>query len=262
MATPRGFGIAVSLEPETIRKSAEAVESRGYASFWSNNTPGSDGLQALRTASRATSSIKLGVGVIPVHRHPAEEIIQRTGKGTGDEIPMNRLLLGIGAAGEGALQLIRDNIAALRAELDCEIYMAALGPRMCRLAGELADGVLFNWLTPEYARTSADHVQEGARAAGRSTPQLMTYVRVALREEGRQRLQKEAARYESIPAYAKHFERMGASGLDASVTGDDRDAIQQGLREWDGVLDEIVVRSITPNDTLDETLELVDAAAP
>lgn len=262
MATPRGFGIAVSLEPETVRKAAQSVEARGYSSFWTNNTPGSDGLQVLRLAGQVTSHVELGVGVIPVHRHPVDEIVERTGKGTGDELPMTRLLLGIGAAGEGALQTARESIEALRAELDCDIYLAALGPRMCRLAGELADGVLFNWLTPDYARKSAELVQEGARSAGRSTPRLMTYVRAALREDGRARLEKEAARYESIPAYAKHFERMGVGGVGASIVANDRADMQEQLAAWDGVLDEIVVRSITPNDTLDETLELIDAAAP
>jgi alkanesulfonate monooxygenase SsuD/methylene tetrahydromethanopterin reductase-like flavin-dependent oxidoreductase (luciferase family) len=262
MATPRGFGIAVYVEPDVITKSAAEAESRGYSSFWTNNTPGSDGLQVLRLAGSVTSKMNLGVGVIPVHRHPADEIVQRTGKGTDQELPMDRLLLGIGASGKGALQQVRENIAALRAELDCKIYLAALGPKMCKLAGELADGVLFNWLTSEYASNSADLVREGAREAGRPTPRLMTYVRVCLGNEGLARLQKEASRYESIPAYAAHFERMGVGGVDASIAASDKAEVQERLKAWDGVLDEIVVRSITPNDTLEETLALIDAAAP
>jgi alkanesulfonate monooxygenase SsuD/methylene tetrahydromethanopterin reductase-like flavin-dependent oxidoreductase (luciferase family) len=262
MATPRGFGIAVYVDDDVITKSATEAESRGYSSFWTNNTPGSDGLHVLRLAGSVTSKINLGVGVIPVHRHPAKEIIQRTGKGTDQELPMDRLLLGIGTSGKGALQQIRDNIATLRAELDCEIYLAALGPKMCRLAGEIADGVLFNWLTPEYAGRSAELVREGARDAGRPAPRLMTYVRVCLGSEGRARLEKEAARYESIPAYAAHFERMGVGGVDASIAASDKAEVRERLKAWDGVLDEIVVRSITANDTVEETLALVDAAAP
>jgi alkanesulfonate monooxygenase SsuD/methylene tetrahydromethanopterin reductase-like flavin-dependent oxidoreductase (luciferase family) len=161
-----------------------------------------------------------------------------------------------------ALQLARESIEALRNELGCKVYVAALGPKMCRLAGEVADGVLFNWLTPDFARKSADIVREGAESAGRPVPRLMTYVRVSLREDGLERLKTEAARYEGIPQYAAHFERMGVGGVDASIAGANSSEIQQRLKEWDGILDEIVVRSITPNDTKDEILELVEAAAP
>jgi alkanesulfonate monooxygenase SsuD/methylene tetrahydromethanopterin reductase-like flavin-dependent oxidoreductase (luciferase family) len=262
MATPRGYGIAVYVDEDTFSSTAARAETLGYTSFWTNNTPGSDGLQALRVAGNATSSINLGVGVIPVHRHPSEEIIQRTGKGTSEELPMDRLLLGVGAAGKGALTLAREQIEILRQELGCKIYLAALGPKMCQLAGEVADGVLFNWLTPEYASKSADLVREGAAKAGRPTPRLMTYVRVALREDGLERLKKEAARYDSNPVYAAHFQRMGVDGVGASIPAADSAEIQQRLQEWDGVLDEIVVRAITPNDTREEILELLEASAP
>jgi alkanesulfonate monooxygenase SsuD/methylene tetrahydromethanopterin reductase-like flavin-dependent oxidoreductase (luciferase family) len=262
MATPRGFGIAVDVAEDVVTASAKRADELGYASYWTNNRPGSDGLQILRVAGQASSSIKLGVGVIPVPKHEISEIIERTGKGSDREIPMDRLLLGIGASGKGALQTARDSIAQLREPLDCKIYLAALGPKMCRLAGEVADGVLFNWLTPDYARQSAELVREGAQAAGRETPRLMTYVRVSLREDGLERLKQEAARYESIPQYAAHFERMGVGGVDASIAANDATEIQERLKEWDGVLDEIVVRSITPNDSMDEIMELVETARP
>jgi alkanesulfonate monooxygenase SsuD/methylene tetrahydromethanopterin reductase-like flavin-dependent oxidoreductase (luciferase family) len=262
MPTPRGFGIAVYIDQDVVTETAKEAEARGFSSFWTNNAPGSDGLAVLRAAGNVTSNLKLGVGVIPVHRHPVEEIVERSGKGTTEELPMNRLLLGIGASGKGALDLIRESVPRLRDELNCDVYIAALGPKMCRLAGEVADGVLFNWLTPEYARKSADLVREGAATAGRPAPRLMTYVRVSLGDAGLERMKKEAARYESIPAYAKHFERMGVGGVDASIAANDKAEVRERLKAWDGVLDEIVIRSITANDTLEETLALVDAAAP
>jgi alkanesulfonate monooxygenase SsuD/methylene tetrahydromethanopterin reductase-like flavin-dependent oxidoreductase (luciferase family) len=262
MPNPRGFGIAVEVEEDVVATTARRADELGYTSYWTNNRPGSDGLQVLRVAGNSSASLNLGVGVIPVPRHASDEIIQRTGKGTEQEIPMNRLLLGIGASGKGALQTARDNITALREALDCKIYLAALGPKMCRLAGEMADGVLFNWLTPDDAKYSADLVREGAEAAGRPAPRLMTYVRVSLREDGLGRLKKEAERYEGIPQYAAHFERMGVRGVDASIAANNAAEIQERLKAWDGVLDEIVVRSITPNDTMDEIMELVEAAKP
>src|SRR6478735_6228102 len=41
------------------------------------------------------------------------------------------------------------------------VYLAALGPQMLRLAGEIADGALLNWATPE--RGSDGHVHPGLR---------------------------------------------------------------------------------------------------
>src|SRR3972149_7153510 len=52
-----------------------------------------------------------------------------------------------------------------RAELP--IYVAALGPQMCRLAGEVADGVLLNWATPEDAAEAVAEVRAGAAGPGR-----------------------------------------------------------------------------------------------
>ena len=48
------------------------------------------------------------------------------------------------------------------------IYLAASGPRMLRLAGEIADGVIVNTgLTPEIVRDSIAQVRAGAESAGR-----------------------------------------------------------------------------------------------
>jgi len=35
-----------------------------------------------------------------------------------------------------------------------------------------------------------------------------------------------------------------------------------GLAAWDGIVDEVLVRAITPNDTAEELRELLDAARP
>lgn len=133
---------------------------------------------------------------------------------------------------------------------------------MCRLAGEEAGGVLLNWLTPEYARTLTEIVDAGAAAAGRKPPERYAYVRVALGPEAAQRLSQEAASYAGIPAYAAHFARMGVSPVAASIAADTPDALQTALAAWDGVLDQVIVRAVTANDTPEEFLALARAAAP
>jgi alkanesulfonate monooxygenase SsuD/methylene tetrahydromethanopterin reductase-like flavin-dependent oxidoreductase (luciferase family) len=177
-------------------------------------------------------------------------------------LPVDRLLLGVGSPNPGALARVRAGIAALRTALPAHLCVAALGPRMCRLAGEVADGVLFNWLTPEHARRSAEWVREGAAAAGRPSPRLFAYVRVAVGPAGIARLEEEGGRYAAIPAYAAHFARMGAPPDATVVAAPTAAALPDLLARWDGAVDELVVRAITPGDTVEDTLALLHAARP
>ncbi|MGH7402117.1 MAG: LLM class flavin-dependent oxidoreductase, partial [Candidatus Rokuibacteriota bacterium] len=133
-------------------------------------------------------------------------------------------------------------------------------PKMCRLAGEVADGVLFNWLTPEYAKRSAELVRAGAAAAKRPVPKLYAYVRVALGPAA-ERLADEGGRYDAIPAYHAHFVRMGVKPLDTAIAATSPDGIKEALKAWDGAVDEIVLRAITAKDTVDDHLALVRAAS-
>jgi len=133
---------------------------------------------------------------------------------------------------------------------------------MCRLAGEVADGVLFNWLTPEYARESAGRVREGAAAAKRPVPRLCVYVRVALGPEASDRLQEEGNRYAGVPAYGANFARMGLKPVETAIAAENPGAIKRGLARWQGAVDEVVIRAITAKDTVEDHLALVRAAAP
>ena len=257
--TKRGFGMFAGITPEVIRAAAEETEARGYDSLWVNHPGNVDGLGALAQAARANRREKLGVGVIPLTQRAPERIVEGVRE---QNLPLDRLLLGIGSPNPGALARVRAGVAVIRGGLAAPVVVAALGPRMCRLAGETADGVLFNWLTPAYARVSSEWVREGARAAGRRVPATYAYVRVGLGPAAAARLAQECARYQGIPAYAAHFERMGASPLEASIAANRPEDLQEALRGWDGAVDEVVVRSITPDDTVEQTLTLIRAVAP
>jgi alkanesulfonate monooxygenase SsuD/methylene tetrahydromethanopterin reductase-like flavin-dependent oxidoreductase (luciferase family) len=254
----RGIAVFAGIPPEVIRASAREAEALGYRSFWVNHPPTLDGLAALAVAARETRRIAVGVGVIPLHNRGPESIVEgvRT-----NALPLDRLLLGVGAANPGALRRMREGVAALRA-LDCDVVAAALGPKMCRLAGELADGVLLNWLTPQHARRSAEWVREGAAEARRKPPVLAAYVRVAIGRTARDRLQGEAARYGAIPAYAASFARMGVAPIETCIAVDEPGAVQTALAAWDGAVDDVVVRVIGAADTADDHLAVVRAARP
>ncbi len=256
----RGFGLAAAVSPDVIRRAATACEALGYRTFWVNDTPDGDGLAALSAAAAVTSRIALGVGVLPLTRWTPERIVERVCE---LDLPLDRLRLGIGSGtGPGALERVRSGALALRAALTCELVVAALGPRMCRLAGEVADAVLFNWLTPDHVERATQWVAAGAQRAGRPLPRRYAYVRVAVGSAALPRLQEEAARYERFPGYREHFARMDVSALATAVAVERAEMVAAALAPWETVLDETVVRAITPGDRLDEVLALVEAAAP
>ena len=256
----RGFALFAGTTPEIIRASAREAEALGYSSFWVNHPGSIDGLAALAHAAGETKRIELGIGVIPLHTRGPESIVQGV---RATKLPLDRLLLGVGSPNPNSLGRVRDGVAALRLELKTRLVVAALGPKMCRLAGEIADGVLFNWLTPEHARLSAGWVREGAAAAGRKAPTLYAYVRLALGPKACEKLAEEGRRYAAIPAYGAHFARMGVKPVETAIAAQKADEIPAALAKWwQGAVDEIVLRAITAADTLEENTALLRAARP
>jgi alkanesulfonate monooxygenase SsuD/methylene tetrahydromethanopterin reductase-like flavin-dependent oxidoreductase (luciferase family) len=256
----RGFGVAGALPAEIIRELAPAAEAAGYHTFWVNDTPHGDGLAVLRAAADVTATVQLGVGVIPLDRQPAEEIARRV---VDLGLPQERLLVGVGSGRQqGGLARVRDGARLLTEQLAAVIVIGALGPKMCALAGQRADGVLLNWLTAEYVAPSAAIVDQAAAEAGRPRPLILGYVRTAFGPGAGEILAQEASRYASVPAYAANFARMGSPAEATAVAGDTREAIQAGLARFTPELDETVVRAITGEESAAAYLALLAAAAP
>jgi alkanesulfonate monooxygenase SsuD/methylene tetrahydromethanopterin reductase-like flavin-dependent oxidoreductase (luciferase family) len=255
----QGYAVFAGVAPDIVRASAREAEALGYTSFWVNHPGSIDGLAALAHAAGETRRIALGIGVIPLHTREPQSIADGVRQ---QRLPLERLLLGVGSPNPGALARVRAGAAALRAQLQTRIVVAALGPNMCRLAGEVADGVLFNWLTPEHARRSAELVRAGAEAAKRRPPTLFAYVRLAVGHEAIERLGQEADRYAAIPAYAANFARMGVKPTDTAIAVENAAAVPAALARWRGVVDEVVLRGIVGQDTVDENLALLRAARP
>ena len=246
----RGFGITAAVGHDVVRELAREVERLGYTSFWVNDMPGADGLASLGVALEVTSEIDLGVGVIPLDRRPAATIaasVQELG------LPIERLVLGVGSGNaKSSLALVRTGAMLLKDELPVRVVVGALGPKMSVVAGEAADGVLFNWMTPQ-------HIQKLGPSVHGS---LIAYVRCALLPQSQARLNDEIDRYSSISHYQDHLTRMGATALDTCVVGRDAGALQPGVAQFEPVLDETVVRAITLDDGLDSLVALARACAP
>jgi 5,10-methylenetetrahydromethanopterin reductase len=177
---------------------ARAAETAGFDQFWVSNDLFLRSVPVILAAvAQVTERIEIGTCVVnPYTMHPAEIAMLAA---TLDELSGGRFNLGIAAGGaellkwvnivhERPLAEIRQAIARIRALFDgtpaeewtaeaylrfpvarrVPIYLGAMGPRMLRLAGAVADGVLPLLFPPEHFATVHTLVAEGAASAGRA----------------------------------------------------------------------------------------------
>jgi probable F420-dependent oxidoreductase len=117
------------------------------------------------------------------------------------------------------------------------IYLAALGPEMLELAGEIADGVLLNWIPPEAVPASIAHLEAGARRAGRTLAELeiASFVRTCVTDDAaaaRATLARDITGYATVDVYASFFRTAGYPDEVAAVgaawmSGDRAGAVKQ-----------------------------------
>ena len=235
------------------RELASLAEKSGYETVWVPEGGGRDALTQLTAIAMTTQRIKLGTGILPVFsRTPMLTAMSAAGLAA---VSNGRFILGLGVGhrpavedGHGVtfrrpLARLRETITIVRRLLRGEsvthrgrvfrvhdaglgeaapaepvpIYIAALGPRMLELGGEVADGVLLNWTATEYLREAVEHVRRGAAKAGRDPSEIVIagYVRVAVEDDpdaigaARASLQRQIARYAGMSYYRKFFDGTG-----------------------------------------------------
>jgi 5,10-methylenetetrahydromethanopterin reductase len=88
------------------------------------------------------------------------------------------------------------------------IYLAVLGLKMARLAGEIADGVILNLAAVDHTRRVIEAVRDGARAAGRdpASIEIASFIACCIDED--RELARDTARriisfYSTMPFYGK-----------------------------------------------------------
>ena len=255
----RAFGVAAGLDPEVARPLAAECEKLGYHSVWSNDHPGAKGLETLAEFAGATERISLGVGVIALDRRPAEEIaadIERL------DLPRDRLWVGVGAGfSKKPLTAMREAVGELREKLDgVRIVLAAMGPKMCALAGAEYDGAFFNWMTPGFATGARERVHEGAADAGNDAPPIFGYVRTAVGPDAGERLAKEESFYRDLhDGYRNHFKRLDEPEGTVGIAAADSDEAQRALAAYEA-LDVPVVRGLA-SAKVEPMVTLAEAAA-
>lgn len=152
---------------EATAADAVALEAAGYGAVWLAASPSADLLAAERLLD-ATGRIAVGTSVLNVWQADAEQVADAYHRIT--EKHPGRLLVGIGAghreidAGYASplakVTSYLDTLAAAGVPAD-RVLLAALGPKMLRLAAGRAAGTLTLQVTPEHTRRAREVLGPG-----------------------------------------------------------------------------------------------------
>lgn len=271
---------------------ARYAEERGFEAVWqADSRLVREACVPMAAFAATTDTIKVGSGVVDCWtRNPARLAATFS---TLDDLAPGRIILGIGAwwdplarkvgiTRSRPLTVMREVVEAVRALLadetvtyhgefvhldgveldyvhqprrpkDVPIYIGATGMKMMELAGEIADGVVLNYLvSPAYNVTAMTHLIAGAERAGRSIddvdrPQLI----VCSLDEDRQAA-LDAARLLVTQYLGQQPHIMKASGVPESLL----EEIGKVLT-WPATHDQVVAASrLVP----DEVVQMICAA--
>ena len=145
------------------------------------------------------------------------------------------------------------------------IYLAAVGPKMCQLAGQTADGWLGHELgSPRYLRDRIlPHIEEGLRAAGRTRTDidLVPSACCVIHPDGREARRRAAGLvgfYASVKTYDDFFAFHGFAAEAAAV----RSAFAAGdVAAMTAAVTEEMVDALTLAGTADEVQRKLDGYA-
>jgi alkanesulfonate monooxygenase SsuD/methylene tetrahydromethanopterin reductase-like flavin-dependent oxidoreductase (luciferase family) len=222
---PLGFALRDPFPWPALRELVVRGESLGYRALLVPEIAGREAFATLAALAGETERIRLGTGVVPITSRAPK--LAAMAAATVQDRSGGRAILGLGTgpAVPGALdrlrgyveetrQILRERIT-LRVEPP-PIWISALGPRASRLAGEVADGVLLNWCTPQRVERAVVEVREGSERAGRDpgSVTIAVYVRGAVGDSAAAALRAAAAEYADRPAYARQFAAMGLDPTD------------------------------------------------
>jgi 5,10-methylenetetrahydromethanopterin reductase len=188
------------------------AEDRGFEAVWqAESRLVRDAIVPMAAYAATTRHIKVGSGVI--NNWTRNAALTAATFLTLDDLAPNRILLGIGAwwdplaknvgidrrkpllAMREHVTVVRDLLAMKNVtfqgefvqvtgiELDIvhgrreprhvPIYVGATGPQMLALAGEIADGVLLNYLvSPAYNARALEQIEKGARLSSRTVEEI------------------------------------------------------------------------------------------
>jgi 5,10-methylenetetrahydromethanopterin reductase len=248
------------------------LRDEGFRRVWMAQLPYEpDLLTVLAVALREVDTIEVASGVVPIQVQHPTQLAQRAL--TLNQIGGGRFTLGIGMSHrmvteqmwgiswdkpvrrmreylDGLLPLLAGQEADAAGEMVTtrgslqipgapapDVYIAALGPQMLRLAGRRSAGTL-TWMTGP--KTLSEHIgptlREAAAEAGRPEPAVRVAASLPVGvtddvEGARAQAAEQFAIYGQLPSYRAMLDREGFSGpADAAVIGDE-DAVTDRIDE-------------------------------
>jgi F420-dependent oxidoreductase-like protein len=266
---------------------------------------GLEALTAIAVAAREVPDIELGTAVVPTYpRHPlmlaGQALTTSAALGGG-----GRLHLGIGLSHQVVIEGVfgmafekparhmREYLTALRPALDGQpvdvqgdtlrastllgpvkvdgsgpvpVLVAALGPALLRVAGELADGTRTWMAAPEVIGDRiAPSISAAAEAAGRPRPRVGVGLPVAVTNDVDAALERAAssyAIYDTLPSYKRLLDEAGLDGPAGVVIAGDEDEVAGRIRALADVgATELVASPVGSRPVREETLRVLGALA-
>jgi 5,10-methylenetetrahydromethanopterin reductase len=204
MLAMAAFGHTGDMSVEEWVAYAERAKALGYRGLWVAEESGKEAFTVLAVIGLRVPDVELGVGITSVYARTPMMLAMEAQ--TLEQVVGSRFVLGVGTGGLGFVERghglkmerpvarVRETVHLLRGYLsgqrlsydgqffspksfslrekpvrtDLPIWISALNPQMLRLAGESADGVLLNWLTPKFAEEVVrPRLRAGAERSGR-----------------------------------------------------------------------------------------------
>ncbi len=256
---------------DKIVQRAERAEADGFTSLWYPSAVAGDPLVAMALAGRATRSIELGTAILPSYTcHPVLQATRAVAVAAAIGAP-GRFTLGIGPAhapivedrlgmsyatpGRHTEEYVQVLAPLLRGEAadfagaefrvrapapelvdgaPIPVLVAALGPRLLRVAGQHTAGTIL-WMGTAAAveKHVAPRIRAAAAAAGRPEPRIVAGLPVAVHDdvaEARAVAAEQFAAYGTLPNYQRLLAHGGVSGpAEAAIVGDE-DAVAGQIR--------------------------------
>ena len=229
---------------------AREAEARGYHTAWLGEVSGYDAIVMSTVVATHTEKLHVANGVLPVQTRTP--VILGMATASLNHLAPGRFALGIGLSSKTIVEQwhglsftpsvaqIRETVEIVRKTASGErvahegrhyrvkgfrytgaipqapvrVYLAALGPEMLELAGEIADGVLLNWIPPEAVPASIQHLKAGAQKAGRTLEnfEIASFVRTCVTDDAaaaRETLARDITGYATVDVYASFFKTAG-----------------------------------------------------
>ncbi len=265
------IGIFVAVESlPAIADDIRSAHAAGVDSYWVTQAFGTDTLTVIATAGQNLEGMSIGTAVIPVYpRHPMALAQQAL---TVNLLIEGRLKLGVGSshssvvepcwgmsyerparymseylqALNGALTQrvrYRGEVIAAHGNLNIPgapippVYVAALGPQMLRIAGELTAGTITWMVGPRtLAELTAPIIRDSAEKAGRPEPEIITPMPVCVtsdRERAFTIADEELKWYETLPSYRAMLNREGVEKAASMAIIGNEDEVRTRIADFE-----------------------------